>query len=139
MASSYQRSQHSNDPPKIAAAYNAGSIRRSSANRWHMVVTGNHIDRFVSAYNAYRAWEVTQGARFEFRFADGVFNGENVRSIAHLPAHPADGTTVFVGDWAARDGHFATFMGTRWIMQSEPITERLEFRLNARDSLAATP
>ncbi len=57
MASAYQVRQHQHDPPKIAAAYNAGSIRRSSANRWHMLVTGNHIDRFVAAYNAYRSWE----------------------------------------------------------------------------------
>lgn len=119
MASSYQRGQHNNDPPKIAAAYNAGSIRRTSQNRWRMVTTGNHIDRFVSAYNAYRAWETTQGVRFEFRFADGVFNGESVRAIAQLPSRPADGTTVFVGDWAHRDGHFATFMGTRWVLLSE--------------------
>ncbi len=57
MASSYQRRQHHNDPPKIAAAYNAGSIRSTRTNAWHMVSTGNHIDRFVSAYNAYRTWE----------------------------------------------------------------------------------
>jgi hypothetical protein len=57
MGSSYQRNQHHRDPPKIAAAYNAGSLRRSSANRWHLVSTGNHIDRFVRWYNAYRAWE----------------------------------------------------------------------------------
>ena len=120
MASSYQRGQHGNDPPKIAAAYNAGSIRRTSANRWRMVTTGNHIDRFVNAYNAYRAWETTQGIRFEYRFADAVFNGESVRAIAQLPRNPSDGTTVFVGDWTHRDGHFATFMGTRWVMLTEP-------------------
>ncbi len=57
MGSTYQRNQHHRDPPKIAAAYNAGSLRRSSANRWHMVSTGNHIDRFVRWYNAYRSWE----------------------------------------------------------------------------------
>jgi hypothetical protein len=57
MASSYQRRQHHNDPPKIAAAYNAGSIRSTRTNAWHMVSTGNHIDRFVAAYNAYRTWE----------------------------------------------------------------------------------
>jgi hypothetical protein len=58
MATSYQRNQHKHDPPKIAAAYNAGSLRSTSANRWHMVSTGNHIDRFVRWYNAYRAWEL---------------------------------------------------------------------------------
>lgn len=57
MATSYQVNQHRHDPPKIAAAYNAGSLRKSTANRWHLLTTGNHIDRFVRAYNAYRAWE----------------------------------------------------------------------------------
>ncbi len=60
MGSSFQRNQHHRDPPKIAAAYNAGSLRRSSANRWHMLTTGNHIDRFVRHYNAYRVWEGQQ-------------------------------------------------------------------------------
>ena len=57
IGSSFQRSQHRRDPPKIAAAYNAGSLRKTFANRWHMVSTGNHIDRFVRHYNAYRGWE----------------------------------------------------------------------------------
>jgi Transglycosylase SLT domain len=59
MGSSYQRNQHHRDPPKIAAAYNAGSLRKTSSNRWHMVSTGNHINRFVLWYNAYRAWEAS--------------------------------------------------------------------------------
>ncbi len=57
IASAYQRTQHDHDPPKIAAAYNAGSLRPTVANRWHMITAGNHLDRFVAAYNAYRAWE----------------------------------------------------------------------------------
>lgn len=57
IGSTYQRNQHHRDPPKVAAAYNAGSLRKTSANRWHMVSTGNHIDRFVQHYNAYRSWE----------------------------------------------------------------------------------
>lgn len=56
MSTTSQRAQHHRDPPKIAAAYNAGSVRRSTGNRWHMVSTGNHIDRWVNAYNAYRTW-----------------------------------------------------------------------------------
>jgi len=60
IASSFQRKQHHRDPPKIAAAYNAGSLRKSFSNRWHLVSTGNHIDRFVRHYNAYRIWESQQ-------------------------------------------------------------------------------
>ncbi|GDX04012.1 lytic transglycosylase domain-containing protein [Buttiauxella sp. A111] len=45
------------DPPKVAAAYNAGSLRvdNASANRWKMHCypkgTGRHIDNFVSWFN----------------------------------------------------------------------------------------
>ncbi len=46
------------DPPVVACAYNAGSIRHdpSGANRWRMVQypigTGAHADRFVAYFNA---------------------------------------------------------------------------------------
>jgi hypothetical protein len=60
IGSSFQRNQHRRDPPKIAAAYNAGSLQKTFSNRWHMVSTGNHIDRFVRHYNAYRVWESQQ-------------------------------------------------------------------------------
>lgn len=51
-----QRGQTHFDPPRVAAAYNAGSIRRDSgANRWKMLCyptgTGHHIDRFVCWFN----------------------------------------------------------------------------------------
>jgi len=45
------------DPPKVAAAYNAGSLRLDSGerNRWRMLCyptgTGQHIDRYVQFYN----------------------------------------------------------------------------------------
>ncbi|MBD8473406.1 transglycosylase SLT domain-containing protein [Pseudomonas sp. CFBP 8770] len=45
------------DPPKVAAAYNAGSIRldRGDKNKWKMLCyptgTGNHIDKFVEFFN----------------------------------------------------------------------------------------
>lgn len=44
------------DPPKVAAAYNAGSLRRDrgDANRWRLLCyptgTGRHIDRFVAFF-----------------------------------------------------------------------------------------
>ncbi len=51
-----QRSQTHFDPPRVAAAYNAGSIRRDDgANRWKMLCfpagTGRHVDRFTSWFN----------------------------------------------------------------------------------------
>jgi hypothetical protein len=49
-----QRSSTWFDPPRVAAAYNAGSLRRddADANRWKLVCfprgTGKHIDKFVA-------------------------------------------------------------------------------------------
>lgn len=40
------------DPPLVAAAYNAGSLRHTTRNRWKLVSTGNHVDRFVNFFNA---------------------------------------------------------------------------------------
>lgn len=120
IASSYQRKQHGQDPPKIAAAYNAGSIRQSSANRWHMVVTGNHIDRFVGAYNAYRNWENTAGAANLVAEndlagqAESIWNGEHVAAPSELPSGSVEGQVVFVGDWSNRNGAFVTFRNGTW-------------------------
>lgn len=127
MGSAYQLRQHDRDPPKIAAAYNAGSIRQSSANRWRMVVTGNHIDRFVGAYNAYRAWEnlgASQRATIEAEAAalpEPTFDGAHVADETLLPSRAREGAVVFVGDLAARDGVFATFRAGRWVVDFAPV------------------
>ncbi len=39
------------DFPRVSAAFNAGSVRDSSRNRWGMVMTTDHVDWEVSAYN----------------------------------------------------------------------------------------
>lgn len=120
MGSSYQVSQHSHDPPKIGAAYNAGSVRSSTANRWHMLVTGNHIERWVGAYNAYRAWEAMNGvALIELEHKIGArpeprFEGEHVRALGDLPPVAAEGQVYFVGDWSRRDGGFVRFERGEW-------------------------
>jgi hypothetical protein len=120
MGSSYQLKQHGNDPPKIGAAYNAGSIRQSSANRWHMVVTGTHLERFVGAYNAYRAWEAsttTQQLALDAEITarpESFFAGEHVARASDLPATATPGQVYFVGDWSSRDGGFVTFRNGRW-------------------------
>ncbi len=128
MGSAYQVAQHDHDPPKIAAAYNAGSIRSSTANRWHMIVTGNHIERWVGAYNAYRAWEKLQEtARVVDAFGSAAavgaaapstfFDGENVANAAELPVSAREGQVYFVGDWADRDGEFRTFRSGTWLAE----------------------
>lgn len=120
MGSSYQLKQHDHDPPKIAAAYNAGSIRQSSANRWHMIVTGNHIERFVGAYNAYRDWETMNGVakaslekELDLRPIK-LFAGEHVGSFEELPSSATPGQVYFVGNWATREGAFVTFHDGAW-------------------------
>ncbi|GAB4071309.1 transglycosylase SLT domain-containing protein [Ancylobacter sonchi] len=52
-----QRSSTQLDPPRVAAAYNAGSLKRddAAANRWKLHCfprgTGEHIDKFVAWFN----------------------------------------------------------------------------------------
>jgi len=40
--------------PLIAASYNAGSLRATRSNPWHLVQYGGHIDRWLAYYNASR-------------------------------------------------------------------------------------
>jgi hypothetical protein len=114
MASSYQRHQHDHDPPRIAAAYNAGSIRASSANRWHMLSTGNHIDRFVAAYNAYHRWEASRSGAISIVEPERSFDGAHVASVDQLPLAATEGDTIFVGDWSERDGIFYEYVRGAW-------------------------
>ena len=51
------------DFPKVAAAFNAGSVRDSSRNRWGMVSTGNHVDEEVRALNTWIYLKL-EGERF---------------------------------------------------------------------------
>jgi hypothetical protein len=46
--------KHLNQPPLLAATYNAGSPRLTSDNPWNLVQYGEHIDRWVSYYNTSR-------------------------------------------------------------------------------------
>jgi hypothetical protein len=116
MASTYQRSQHHRDPPKIAAAYNAGSVRATTSNRWHMVSTGNHIDRWVRAYNAYRVWESQHGVALSP--VEPRFDGAHVASAADLPS-AAEGQVEFVGDFAQRDGAFWQVVDGQWLAMDD--------------------
>jgi hypothetical protein len=80
-----------------------------------MIVTGNHIDRFVNAYNAYRAWE-RQGSRALTLEAplEAYFDGENVARPEDLPATAREGQNYFVGDWSQRNGEFYVFRDGQW-------------------------
>ncbi len=51
IASSFQRKQHGWDPPKIACAYNAGSVRATNKNSWGMFHHPGHLDRWIPSYN----------------------------------------------------------------------------------------
>ncbi len=52
IASAAQRKQHQWDPPKIACAYNAGSVRPTKKNAWGMHYHPGHLDRWIPAYNS---------------------------------------------------------------------------------------
>lgn len=51
IASPFQKKQHQWDPPKIACAYNAGSVRPTKKNEWGMFYHPGHLDRWIPAYN----------------------------------------------------------------------------------------
>ncbi len=51
IASSFQRKQHDWDPPKIACAYNAGSVRPTRKNPWGMFHYKGHLARWIPSYN----------------------------------------------------------------------------------------
>lgn len=46
-----QVKMHHWDPPKIGAAYNAGSVRATTQNAWGLHTFGDHLDRWIPAYN----------------------------------------------------------------------------------------
>jgi soluble lytic murein transglycosylase-like protein len=46
-----QRARTEFEPPLVAAAYNAGSLRETDKNRWKLVSTDEHVDRFCKFYN----------------------------------------------------------------------------------------
>lgn len=48
-------SKHLNQPPLMAACYNAGSLRVSTSNSWNLQCTNNHIDRWVMYFNMSRS------------------------------------------------------------------------------------
>lgn len=49
---SYAR--HRNQPPLLAATYNAGSPRPDATNPWNLRQYGNHLDRWTTFYNTSR-------------------------------------------------------------------------------------
>ena len=47
-------SRHQNEPPLLAAIYNAGSLKPNASNVWNLKQYGNHLDRWVAFYNTSR-------------------------------------------------------------------------------------
>lgn len=107
------------NPPKVAAAYNAGSLKKSSANRWHLVVTADHIDRYVAAYNAFV--EYTKQQKKGFALAKIIPLRENPslpQAVTSLEAlknlNAQEGDAVFVGDWIHKVGDFYYYVDGAW-------------------------
>lgn len=46
--------RHRNQPPLLAATYNAGSPRLDPGNAWNLKQYGDHVDRWVNFYNTSR-------------------------------------------------------------------------------------
>ena len=64
-----QRKSTRYDPPKVAAAYNAGSLR-SASNPWGMRQYGPHLDKTVLWFNAILAFVASQDEVPPVSFAD---------------------------------------------------------------------
>jgi hypothetical protein len=87
-----------------------------------MLVTGNHIERWVGGYNAYRRWESIHHVAAPLMASappEASFDGRSVATFADLPAAALEGQVIFVGDFTARDGDFAEFREGRWVSNSE--------------------
>ena len=123
------------NPPKVAATYNAGGLFYDPNNAWRLRTTGNHIDRFVAAYNAYVSWERGAQARHGSGARTRGLRSEAVE-LARNPALPKwvenqaalerlrplarEGDVVFAGDWSTKQGDFYVFVDGQWRGSLEP-------------------
>lgn len=112
------------DPPKVAAGYNAGSLRESSSNRWHLVTTGNHIDRYVAAYNSFIAYAKQESTSTSLFLVNNSFalHGSQTLPISvetrdqldQFTSVAVEGDSIFVGDFAAKNGDFFYLVRGQW-------------------------
>jgi hypothetical protein len=58
-------SKHLNEPPLVAATYNAGSPRPDQSNAWNLRQYGNHIDRWTAFYNTSRLLRQSNARQFK--------------------------------------------------------------------------
>lgn len=89
-----QSTQTRFDPPLVAAAYNAGSLRynASSANRWRLlqypIGTSRHVDRFLRSFNAAMTLiETTE-------WPDHVISFRKILKGGPIPGQPQAGPVV---------------------------------------------
>ena len=134
IADDYQRGQSSLDiksfpyhldPIKVAAGYNAGSLKESRANDWHLLVTGNHLDRYANAYNGFVNYQLQAGpsANLEsighqhWQVNQGLPRAVESRDdLDHYRSEAREGDAIFVGDWPSKTGYFAFFIDGDWLM-----------------------
>ncbi len=111
------------DPPKVAASYNSGGIYVSYKNAWKMRSTGDHIDRYVRAYNAYIKWiETAEIELLTLTREDSLVLTYNenlplsVKSVADLETlkEAKIGNAIFVGDREADQGEFYILTADGW-------------------------
>lgn len=110
------------EPPKVAAAYNAGGLYFDPNNPWRLRSTGNHIDRFVAAYNSYVAWRQDETAGRETRSPVLTLRSSpslpeqvpDLEQLEALSALASDGDIVFVGNLQEGLGDFYVFTRGHW-------------------------
>ena len=115
------------DPPRVAAAYNAGGVYADPGNPWRLRSTGNHIDRFIAAYNAFISWQIDERAGRKTR-SPAVQLGasaalpravSSVQELDALSSRAQAGAVVFVVDVTAGRGDYYVFVGGRWLASTE--------------------
>ncbi len=90
----YQAALTGFDPPKVAAAYNAGSLIRCSKGRWNLKQATGHLNRYVQWFNTaaklLRALDCKPPTSFARYFTNPFFYGVNVCDTTLDLAAPGD-------------------------------------------------
>jgi len=110
------------DPILLSAAYNSGSIRQSSKNKWHMIMTGDHVGRFLKNYNGFV--ELVKSEARGFSLTDSIktpiidnpklpFSVKTFKELSSLEAEV--GNIIFVGEKKNEGSFYILTVDQGWV------------------------
>ena len=131
---SKQRRKTGLTPPKVAAAYNAGSVyhQKGAGNRWKMrqypIGTGEHVDRFVKWFNDAFALFAIEGYDSRAPSFYAAFNGANPANRKEVEKRLEKDSRIVKGAkktsfWTKLQGWFAGIFGGGAV--AGPIVDRV--------------